>query len=219
MGNNTWKHTPSLSKMEDSIITFYLAGNKMLSRVKPLKITYHKQEIDLSNRNQWTNQYYPDPIMEESIDTTSGLFFRTSTFKEDATVSGQVEGVLKAITSKKDMDIGISLYEVMPDGTYFHLSYYIGRASYAKDMTERQLLIPGKLETIPISRSRLFSRKIQKGSKLLLVLNINKNPFSEVNYGTGKVVNTESIKDAGKPLLIKWSNESYIQLGISTLKK
>ncbi|MFN3665395.1 MAG: hypothetical protein ACK4S0_04515, partial [Sediminibacterium sp.] len=87
------------------------------------------------------------------------------------------------------------------------------------DMTTRRLLTPGKLASIPISRSRLFSKKVQKGSRLLLVLNINKNPFSEVNYGSGKIVNTESIKDAGKPLSIQWSNESFIQLGISSLKK
>lgn len=219
MGTNTWKHAPSLKKMEDSIVTFYLADNKMLSRTKPSKTTYHKQEIDLANRDQWTNQYYPDPIIETSIDTTSGLFFWTDTFNEDITVSGQIEGVLKAIINKRDMDIGLTLYEVMPDETFFHLTYYIGRASYAKDMTTRRLLTPGKLASIPISRSRLFSKKVQKGSRLLLVLNINKNPFSEVNYGSGKIVNTESIKDAGKPLSIQWSNESFIQLGISSLKK
>ncbi len=219
MGTNTWKHAPSLKKMEDSIVTFYLADNKMLSRTKPSKTTYHKQEIDLANRDQWTNQYYPDPIIETSIDTTSGLFFWTDTFNEDITVSGQIEGVLKAIINKRDMDIGLTLYEVMPDETFFHLTYYIGRASYTKDMTTRRLLTPGKLASIPISRSRLFSKKVQKGSRLLLVLNINKNPFSEVNYGSGKIVNTESIKDAGKPLSIQWSNESFIQLGISSLKK
>ncbi len=219
MGTNTWKHAPALKKMEDSIVTFYLADNKMLSRTKPSKTTYHKQEIDLSNRDQWTNQYYPDPIIETSIDTTSGLFFWTDTFNEDITVSGQIEGVLKAIINKRDMDIGLTLYEVMPDETFFHLTYYMGRASYAKDMTTRRLLTPGKLASIPISRSRLFSKKVQKGSRLLLVLNINKNPFSEVNYGSGKIVNTESIKDAGIPLSIQWSNESFIQLGISSFKK
>lgn len=219
MGTNTWKHSSSLRTMEDSIMKFYLAENNQLSRIKPEKIKYQQQQIDLTNRNQWTNQYYPDPIIEESIDTTSGLFFWTDAFKEDITVSGQIEGVLKAIINKRDMDIGLTLYEVMPDGRFFHLSYYIGRASYAKDMSRRQLLEPGKLATIPITRSRLFSKKIQKGSRLLVVLNINKNPFSEVNYGTGKIVNTESIKDAGTPLIIKWSNQGYIYLGISTIKK
>lgn len=219
MGTNAWKHASSLTTMEDSIVKFYLAENNKLSRTKPGKIKYQQQQIDLANRNQWTNQYYPDPIIEESIDTTSGLFFWTDQFKEDITISGQIEGVIKAIINKRDMDIGLTLYEVLPDGRFFHLSYYMGRASYANDMTRRQLLTPGKLATIPITRSRLFSKKIQQGSRLLVVLNINKNPFSEVNYGTGKIVNSESIKDAGTPLFIKWSNQSYLSLGISKLNK
>lgn len=219
MGTNTWKHASSLTTMEDSIVKFYLAENNKLSRTKPGKIKYQQQQIDLANRNQWTNQYYPDPIIEESIDTTSGLFFWTDPFKEDITISGQIEGVIKAIINKRDMDIGLTLYEALPDGRFFHLSYYMGRASYANDMTRRQLLTPGKLATIPITRSRLFSKKIQQGSRLLVVLNINKNPFSEVNYGSGKIVNTESIKDAGQPLSIQWSNQSFIYLGISTIKQ
>jgi hypothetical protein len=28
----------------------------------------------------------------------------------------------------------------MPDGQLFHLSYFLGRASYARDMTRRRLL-------------------------------------------------------------------------------
>jgi len=75
MGTNAWKHASSLTTMEDSIVKFYLAENNKLSRTKPGKIKYQQQQIDLANRNQWTNQYYPDPIIEESIDTTSGLFF------------------------------------------------------------------------------------------------------------------------------------------------
>ena len=34
------------------------------------------------------------------------------------------------------------LYEVMEDGRAFHLAYYLGRASYADDMSKRKLLTP-----------------------------------------------------------------------------
>jgi hypothetical protein len=113
------------------------------------------------------------------------------------------------------MDVGLVLYEVTPAGEYFQLSYYLGRASYASDMSKRKLLIPGKMENIPFYRSRVFSRQLQKGSKLLLVLNIDKNPFAQINYGTGKDVSKETVKDAGIPLEIKWSTGSFIELGFS----
>jgi putative CocE/NonD family hydrolase len=218
MGANHWKHVPSLNKMEDHQIRFYLdsvSGKKILSDQKPAKESFMVQRVDLSDRTTFYNDYYPEPIIKKDVDTTNGLFFITKPFNQTVSVSGALQGELKAIINKKDMDVGLVLYEVTPAGEYFQLSYYLGRASYASDMSKRKLLIPGKMENIPFYRSRVFSRQLQKGSKLLLVLNIDKNPFAQINYGTGKDVSKETVKDAGIPLEIKWSTGSFIELGFS----
>jgi putative CocE/NonD family hydrolase len=218
MGANHWKHVPSLNKMEDHQIRFYLdsvSGKKILSDQKPAKESFMVQRVDLSDRTTFYNDYYPEPIIKKEVDTTNGLFFITKPFNQAVSVSGALQGELKAIINKKDMDVGLVLYEVTPAGEYFQLSYYLGRASYASDMSKRKLLIPGKMENIPFYRSRVFSRQLQKGSKLLLVLNIDKNPFAQINYGTGKDVSKETVKDAGIPLEIKWSTGSFIELGFS----
>jgi hypothetical protein len=52
------------------------------------------------------------------------------------------------------------------------------------------------------------------GSRLLVIVNINKNPLAQINYGTGKDVSDESIADAGEPLKVKWYNDSYIDVPI-----
>ncbi|WP_293309282.1 CocE/NonD family hydrolase [Pedobacter sp. UBA5917] len=222
MGTNKWKHAPTLEKMESEHVRFYLdriAGKEMvLSDHKPAKETFMHQEVNLANRTSFYNDYYPNPIIKKELDTTNGLFFVTKPFKQTVSVSGKLQGALKAIINKKDMDVGLSLYEITPEGEYFQLSYFLGRASYAKDMSKRELLIPGKLASIPFYRSRMFSKQLKKGSRLLLVLNINKNPFSQINYGTGKDVSKETVKDAGAPLEIEWSTGSYIDLGLSAKK-
>ncbi len=222
MGANKWKHVPTLEKMEDQHIRFYLdsipGGKKVLSDHTPVKEIFMHQRIDLADRTSFYNDYYPDPIIKKELDTINGLFFVTKPFKQAVSISGRLQGELKAIINKKDMDIGLTLYEITPAGEYFQLSYFLGRASYAYDMSKRQLLVPGKLETIPFHRSRVFSRQFQKGSRLLLVLNIDKNPFAQINYGTGKDVSTETVKDAGVPLDINWSTGSYIDLGVSVAK-
>lgn len=105
-------------------------------------------------------------------------------------------------------------YEVMPSGKYFHLSYFIGRASYARDMSVRKLLTPGSVESIPFERVRMVSCQLSKGSRLLVVLSIYKNSFAQINYGTGKDVSDESIADATIPLQIKWYNDSYVKVPI-----
>lgn len=218
MGANKWKHVSSLKNMEDHPIRFYLdslSGEKKLSEQKPAEESFMMQQVNLSDRTSFYNDYYPEPIIKKQLDTTNGLFFVTKPFNQAVSVAGALQGELRAIINKKDMDVGLVLYEVTPAGEYFQLSYYLGRASYAYDRSKRKLLKPGKLETIPFYRSRVFSRQLQKGSRLLLVLNIDKNPFAQINYGTGKDVSKETVKDAGLPLEIKWSTESFIELGLS----
>lgn len=218
MGANTWRHVPSLDQMEASKIRFYLnntGAEHQLSPLKPVQGNFIDQTVDLADRTTMNNDYYPDPIVKDEIDKSNGLFFLSKPFETAVTVSGSLQGKLKAIINKKDMDIGLTLYELTPEGQYFQLSYFLGRASYAHDSSRRKLLRPGKEEMIPFYRSRVFSRQLKKGSRLLLMLNIDKNPFAEINYGTGKQVSRETIKDAGEPLKIKWSTQSYIDLGIS----
>jgi uncharacterized protein len=108
----------------------------------------------------------------------------------------------------------VVLYEVMPNGELFHLSYIVQRASYATDMSVRKLLTPGKLESIPFDKTRLVSKKIGKGSRLLITLNVNKHPFAQINYGTGKDVSDEDISDAKVPLQIKWHNTSFVRIPV-----
>lgn len=112
------------------------------------------------------------------------------------------------------MDFSLALFEIMPDSSYFLLSYFMGRASYAKDIQKRMLLKPGKKTTIPFSNSYMTSRMLRKGSRIAVVLNINKSAFEQINYGTGGDVSNETIKDAGEPLKIKWLPDSYISLPV-----
>lgn len=219
MGTNRWRHASSLARMESRMVKFYLTNpvgkDFLLSRIEPKKANYNEQVVDLADRKHYYNDYYPDPIVKKELDRTNGLFFFSKPFEQAVTVSGNFDGLLQAIINKKDIDVGLILYELTSSGDYFQLSYFLGRASYAQDMSKRKLLVPGKLEQIPFSRSRVFSKKLAKGSRLVVALNINKNPFAEINYGSGKIVSQENIHDAGEALKIKWSTNSYIKLGIS----
>jgi uncharacterized protein len=129
-------------------------------------------------------------------------------------MNGSFVGNLFAAINKKDFDISLALYEILPNGKYFLLTRYVGRASYAKNNSKRQLLIPNKKESIPFNITRFVSKKISKGSRFAILLNTNKHPFEEINYGTGKEVHDETIKDATVPLQIKWFTDSYIKIPI-----
>ena len=219
MGANEWRSAPSLNKLSNDFLKLYLTNNKSanfyaLNSLKPKKKEYLKQEVDFADRQNSNNDYYPDPIIRKEIDTSNGFIFISDPLNEPMLINGSFVGQIKASINKKDMDIGITLYEVLPNGEYFHLSYYIGRASYSKDITKRHLLTPDKIETISFSKTHLVSKQLSKGSRLLIAINVNKNPFSQLNYGTGKEVSEETIKDAKEPLKIKWYNDSFVEIPI-----
>lgn len=219
MGANEWRSAPSLDKMSNGVLKLYLTDNKSgnfyaLSNKKPTQKKYLCQEVDFANREIQNNDYYPDPIIRKEIETSNGFIFISEPLKESMLINGSFLGEIKASINKKDMDIGVTLYEVMPNAEYFHLSYFLGRASYAKDSTKRNLLNPNAIESIPFSNTHLVSKQLSKGSRLVVSLNVNKNPFSQLNYGTGKEVSDESIENAKEPLRIKWYNDSYVEIPI-----
>ncbi len=212
MGTNKWRHAPSLEATNNDTLTFYLDHNKLVNK-KPKKKSFEKQKIDFKDRASQNNYYTPE-IIFDTLDASNGLIFKTIPLENEFDINGSFTGNLFATINKKDMDISMALYELMPDGKYFFLTRYVGRASYAKDNTKRQLLKPNRKERIPFDNTRFVSKKISKGSRLVIFLNINKHPFEIINYGSGKPVSEETIKDAGEPLQIKWYNNSFIKIPV-----
>ncbi|CAA9197295.1 CocE/NonD family hydrolase [Flavobacterium collinsii] len=219
MGANEWRSAPSLDKMANGFVKLYLTDNKsgdfyVLKEKKPTQSNYLYQEVDFADRKAQNNDYYPDPIIRKEIETSNGFTFISESLKEPMLVNGSFLAEIKASINKKDMDFGVTLYEVMPNGEYFHLSYFIARASYVKDSTKRNLLKPDQIEIMPFSNTHLVSKQLSKGSRLLVTINVNKNPYAQLNYGTGKEVSDETIKDAKEPLKVKWYTDSFVQIPI-----
>ena len=219
MNTNRWEHTSSFAKMNTDSLVLYLDNVTdgeyyKLSKNKNVTNEFIKYEIDLSNRREDNTSESFDLILDK-VNKNNRLSFLSEPFEQAVSINGAFTGELIVELNKKDMDVSICLYEVLPDGKFFYLSDYLGRASYAKDNSNRHLLILNQKNHIPIKRAFMTSKKIEKGSKLLVVLTINKSPYWQINYGTGKDVSEETIKDAGEPLLIKWYNNSYIKIGIN----
>ena len=212
MGTNEWRHAPNLHIINNDTLTFYL-DNKSLIAQKSKKKRFQKQIVDFKDRENQNNYYTPE-IIFDTLDASNGLVFTTELFQKEFTINGSFTGNLWATINKKDMDVSLALYELMPDGRYFFLTRYVGRASYANNNSKRQLLQPNKKESIPFENTRFVSKKINKGSRLVILLNINKHPFEIINYGSGKPVSEETIQDAGEPLQIKWHNDSYIKIPV-----
>lgn len=218
MGANVWQHASSLEKMSNHTLTFYLSGipkgkYNSLTLTKPSKSEFLKQTVDFSDRSTENNNFNPSIVTKE-LSITNDIMYLSEPFKESFTINGSFSGKFVVSINKKDIDVVAIFYEVLPTGEYFRLSRYVGRASYAHNSSMRKLLIPNKKESIPFEKTHLVSRQISKGSRLAVVINVNKHPYDIINYGSGKDVSSEDISDAGEPLKIKWFNDSFIKIPI-----
>lgn len=219
MGANQWLHSSTLSSMSNHKITFYLSNihadnHYKLSEQIPMKKEFLEQKVDFSDRKSVNLYYHASQVIYDSLDISNGISFVSEPLKEELMINGSFAGEIKASINKKDMDFSLNLYEWMPDGRFFYLSYFMGRASYANDKSRRQLLQPGRITAIPFTNTYITSKKLSKGSRIVIVLNINKSSYEQINYGSGKDVSDESIQDARIPLTVRWYTDSFINIPV-----
>lgn len=220
MGNNKWISKPSLTEMHNDSLVYYLRNDNQESTHK-LVTEKNKEEnafklsIDFADRSQKVNSaYYPWPIVKDSINLKDGFVFMSKPFERETIMNGSFSGRLRVSSNKNDFDFSVTLYEFTPEGKYFQLSYYIGRASYAATREKRVLPNRNQLFTISFTNTRIVSKKFSEGSKLVVVLNGNKNAYGQINYGTGQDVSYESIDHAILPLKLNFYSNSSITIPI-----
>lgn len=218
MGGNEWKHAPTLPEMGNGMLRFYLQpgnGGKQNQLVTdgPAKKAFITRRVDFTDRSD--GDWVPTTnVITEILEERNGISYISEPIEAETEISGLMTGKLDFTVNKRDVDLGVTLYEKMENGDFFLLTYHLGRASYAKDRSKRQLLTPGQRQQIDFCSERLVSRKLQPGSRLVIVLQVIKQPDQQINYGTGRDVSDETIADAGKPLEIHWYGNSYIDIPV-----
>jgi len=222
MGANEWRHAASLEAMSSKTVRLHLApgsgpATNHLIANSPSAGVFVEQRIDLADRTDvdWLPPADADDVLNKTLDTHNALAFVSDPFPQDTEVSGLVRGALDFITNKKDFDFSVRLYELTPSGEYLRLNFhYLQRTSLAPDRSHRQLLVPNTRQHLPFVMPGPVGCLIKAGGRFVVVLGINKERDSEINYGTGKEVSTESISDAGDPLRVQWFSSSYIEIPV-----
>jgi len=218
MGANVWRHAPSLASIHGGVpMRLYFSPqkseglNSLVNQAPPsdAKVTH---EVDLSDRVKFHGFHArPMNIIETPLSYVTESIFLSQPFEAPTVISGPFTGELTVVINKKDFDLSVGVYEAMQGGKLFFLGSALHRASYGEDPTKRKLLSPGKPEKVKFETT-MTSRQMLPGSRLLVLIDANKNPMAQVNYGTGKDVSDESVNDAGDPLKIEILSGSYFQV-------
>jgi hypothetical protein len=219
MGANVWKHAATLAAMSNERRRFHLSAQRSgdtyrLSETEPSGVGVVTQIVDLADRSDVDREPRGGGVLDKAVDTGNGVKFVSNPLPGPTEVSGLFSGHLDFVSNKRDFDFELDLYELTPEGNYLQLAPYWSRASYVGDLGHRHLLAPGKRQQLNFQSVRLMSRQVEAGSRLVLVLSIIKEPGRQIDYGTGRDVNDETILDAKVPLQIKWYSDSYLDLPV-----
>lgn len=218
-GANVWKHAPSVARMSNGVRRFYLSNARQAGvyrlRDRPDARPGVTLTVDLASRADVDRQAPGGGIVDVAVDTANGLEFVSAPLAGRPELSGLFSGRLDFVTNKKDFDLSIALFELTAAGKYVQIPPLQLRASYADDLSRRRLLTPGKREHLDFTSMRLASHRFEPGSRLVAVMSVIKNAGQQINYGSGKDVNDETIKDAGAPLSITWFADSYIDIPVA----
>jgi predicted acyl esterase len=219
IGANRWKHAASIKAMANATLRFYLSNERTdstyrLTFNRPARDSLVTLTVDLRDRSDSALIVPGGGVQDSAIISLNSLVYVSDPLAQATEISGLFKGHLELIANKRDFDFGISLFEQRPDRTYLQLPPYQSRASYVADVSRRRLLTPDRREVLDFQSIRLASHLCRAGSRIVVVLGVLKSQGQQINYGSGKDVNDETIADAGEPLMIQWSNRSWLELPV-----
>jgi uncharacterized protein len=221
MGANAWQHTGALEQLAKDRVRLYLtaephAGSGLLTPREPTgRATIHLM-VNLSKRKEG-GESAPEDLVTSSVPVENGFAFVSGPLPGGLEIDGRFSGRLHLETNKRDLDLTVSLYALLPDGSYFHLFAPPEefRASYLRDRSHRRLLVPGKSEWLDFTSERLTAVRVDSGTRLVMVLRVSKRPDREINYGSGRAVSGESIAAGRTPVRLGLLRGGYINLPIT----
>ena len=168
--------------------------------------------VDLADRRD-ARIPWPDALRGKQLPMRNSISFVSDPLPKDTEIDGSLRGEFDITPSRQDVDLSVSLYEQTASGEYQLLfEPYDFRASYAGHRVYRRLLRAGERQLLAFTAERVTARKLAAGSRIVLVIGINKRPDRQINYGSGKDVNSESIADAKRPVRVRWHARSHVEI-------
>ncbi|HSV57697.1 MAG TPA: CocE/NonD family hydrolase [Variovorax sp.] len=218
MGADQWRHVPTLDSPDRARLRLYLDTRE---RDGPHRLLTSPLEsggsarltVDLADRRD-AQIPWPDALRGKQLPMRNSISFVSDPLPNDTEIDGSLRGEFDITPSRQDVDLSVSLYEQTASGDYQLLfEPYDFRASYAGHRVYRRLLRAGERQQLAFTAERATARKLAAGSRIVLVIGLNKRPDRQINYGSGKDVNSETIADAARrPVRVRWHVRSYVEI-------
>ena len=209
-GAENWKYADSLESISNEKRTLYLTSNGKAESAFQSGALAEKPGT-AAGADKWT--YDPldtrpgdDEPMDDAAGLTSqwsvmntygnGAVYHSEPFAEATEVTGFLKLNAWLSMDVPDTDLEADVYEILPGGESVYLTGATIRARYRESLRQEKLVTSGKTEKYVFDNFTFFSRRIAKGSRLRLFVHCPNTPNVEKNYNSGRVVSSETGKDA-----------------------
>ncbi|UCC39619.1 MAG: CocE/NonD family hydrolase [Candidatus Aminicenantes bacterium] len=224
MNRDKWKYTDDWEDVSDATETLYLSSrdgkandvfhsgsfvksppNKQqkpdVFEYDPLKLVPKREASDLFASESFLDQ---KPAFEKNI-----LIYHSAPLKKDLEIAGYVKLKAYIELNVPDTDFLVSLYEITEEGKSINLGSGVMRARYRNSLSKPELIKPGEINLYDIGLSLYFVRKLDKGSRLRLIVTCLNSPDFQKNYNSGGIVAEETDKDARKAVITLYHDKIY----------
>jgi putative CocE/NonD family hydrolase len=131
------------------------------------------------------------------LDNKGGsLVYHTPPFADDTELGGFPTFSAWIALDQPDTDIDVELYEIKPDGGSVFLTGDRMRARYREGLRAAKPVPKGEVLRYEFDGFTFVARRIDKGSRLRLLVQPINSPFWQKNYNSGGEVSDETAKDA-----------------------
>ncbi len=124
------------------------------------------------------------------------LVYHSAPFDQDTEVSGFFKLSAWIAIDQPDTDFSVAVYEIRQDGSSVLLSTDLERARYRISPRQPTLISTRQPLRYDFNGFTFISRRIDRGSRLRLVIAPVNSIYSQKNYNTGGDVSAESMNDA-----------------------
>jgi uncharacterized protein len=232
-GEEAWKYADSLESIPTQPQKFYLSapddgkandvfhsGKLVKEKGKSLPSKYVYDPLDTR-----FGELEKEPIANEYTDQRSalnlfgnGLVYHSEPFESRTEITGYIKFCAWISIDVPDTDFAVACYEIKPNGDSILLTGDTKRARYRESLREAKLVKPNEINKYEFSSFMFFSRRLEKGSRLRLLLTCPNSIFVQKNYNSGGDVSKETKKDARTAHVTVYQDEehpSYLEVPIA----
>lgn len=155
----------------------------------------------------WLEQLGPSPghLVDQRYELSPEavrLVYHSAPFNQATDIAGHFKLTVHLELDQPDADLQIGVYEIKVDGSSVLLTADQMRARYRHSLREATPVKPGTIEPYVFEHFDFTARRIERGSRLRLVIAPLGSQYGERNYHTGGVVAQES-SDQARPVRVR----------------